>query len=64
MRKVGKTYPVHLTQGELRALYDAASQMRDDFEDYYSFLGPKMARKHTENYSNAMSKLKQLFNET
>lgn len=53
-----KTYPVYLTQGEIRALLDAASQMSDDFEDYYSFMGPKRAKKHSDNYASGMEKLK------
>lgn len=61
MLKVGdmeKTYPVYLTKGELRAIIDAASQMGDDFEDYYSFLGPKRVKRHVENYNSGMDKLK------
>jgi hypothetical protein len=58
MRRAGKTYPVDLTKAEIRALLDAAAQMSDDFEDYYSFLGPKRVKKHVENYNSGMSKLK------
>lgn len=53
-----KTYPVYLTKGEMRAILDAASQMSDDFEDYYSFMGPKRVRKHVDNYNSGMNKLK------
>lgn len=53
-----KTYPILLTQGEIRALLDAASQMSDDFTDYYSFMGPKRVQKHTDNYNSGMQKLK------
>jgi len=47
-----------LTKAELKALFDAASQMSDDFEDYYSFLGPKRVKTHAANYSSAMDKIK------
>jgi hypothetical protein len=60
MRKVGKLYLVALTQGELKALFDAANQMSDDFEDYHSFMGPIRVKKHTDNYNSGMQKLKRL----
>lgn len=47
-----------LTQGELKALFDAASQMSDDFEDYYSFMGPKRVKTHVDNYNSAMNKIR------
>lgn len=53
-----KTYPVYLTKGEMSAIIDAASQMADDFEDYYSFMGPKRVKKHVANYDSGMQKLK------
>ena len=53
-----RTVKVELTQGEISALLDAASHMSDDFLDYYSFLGPKRAQKHCDNYSSAMDKLR------
>jgi hypothetical protein len=53
-----RTKKLAFTQGELKALFDAASQMSDDFTDYYSFMGPKRVQKHMDNYNSAMSKLK------
>lgn len=40
-----KLYTVQLTMIELRALRDAADRMRDDFEDYHSYMGPKRVQK-------------------
>jgi len=53
-----KTVKIELTQAELRALFDAASHMSDDFQDYYSFMGPKRVVKHVHAYNSAMQKIK------
>jgi hypothetical protein len=53
-----RTVKMEFTKGELSALFDAASQMSDDFEDYYSFMGPKRVKKHAENYNSAMQKIR------
>lgn len=55
---MAKAYPIYLTKGEMRAILDAALQMSDDFQDYYSFMGPKRVKNHVDNYNSGMYKLK------
>lgn len=52
---------VKLTKLEAEVLLSTAGQMKDDFEDYYSFMSKAKLRKYSNAFDSGLGKLSAVF---
>jgi hypothetical protein len=59
-----KKYTLELTKLEIQALLETAGQMRDDIDDYYSFMAKKEKKDFINAYNTSIQKLQDQWQKT